>query len=134
MSMEQQSNREYVRTDNWSVNAKVSKDRDAERWLPVEVPNIAAGGLLFLTDMVFNVGDELWVDMMIDPLTPGITGKIPMMVQGDITVDRGLVKGLHAYAVRFTVISHSERIRLDELIRITNYKGRLDEQADIFDR
>ena len=132
--MEAPSSRGYVRTDNWSVDAKVSKEKDAEDWIPVGVPNIAAGGLLFTTDNEFEIGDELWISLMIDPLTPGITSKIPMTVKGAVNVDRGKTAGKHSYAIRFIEISNNDQVRLDELIRLTNYAGHLAGEADIFDR
>ena len=132
--LEPQINREYVRTDHWSVIAKISRDENAEKWIDVQIPNLAAGGLLFLTDLVFENGDELWFDLLIDPMMPGIAGKIPMRAKGVVRGDRGMKDGLHAYSVEFLVISNSNRIRLDELVRMTNYKFKLDAESDIFDR
>ena len=127
--------RDYVRTDNWSVVALARKDADGEKWFDVRIPNIAAGGLLFTTDLTFEVGDVLYYDMKIDPLTPGITTTIPMKVKGIIRGNRGQDRdGLNSYSVEFLEISNNDRIRLDELIRMTNYKGKLDGESDIFDR
>lgn len=129
-----QINREYVRTDSWSVVAKVSRDENAEQWTEVKIPNVAAGGLLFLTDLEFADDDELWFDLLIDPMMPGIAGKIPMKVKGVVRGDRGIKDGLHAYSAVFTMISKGDRIRLDELVRMTNVKYKMDSESDIFDR
>ena len=132
--LEAQINREYVRTDNWSIVAKVCRDEYTGKWVDVKIPNVAAGGLLFLTEATFEVGETLCFDLLIDPMTPGISGKIPMKAKGVVRGDRGMRDGLHAYSVEFTEISKSNRIRLDELVRMTNYKYKLDSESDIFDR
>jgi hypothetical protein len=132
--LESQVNRDYVRTDNWSVTAKLSKEADASEWFDIKVTNMAAGGLLFLTDMTFETGDTIWIDMKIDPLAPGIFGTIPLKVTGVIRGSRGTIEGKQAYAVEFTEISKSDRIRLDELVRMTNYKFKLETESDLFDR
>ena len=132
--LETQIHREYVRTDSWSVIAKVSRDDITEKWFVVQIPNIAAGGLLLRTDTTFEVGQVLNIDMQIDPLAPGITGKIPMKAKGVVKGDRGMTEGLHAYSVEFTEISSGDRIRLDELVRMTNYKFMMESESSIFDR
>jgi len=132
--LETQIHREYVRTDSWSVIAKVSRDDATEKWYVVQIPNIAAGGLLFRADTTFEEGEVLIIDMQIDPLAPGITGKIPMKVKGVVKGDRGMIDGLHAYSIVFTEISSSDRIRLDELVRMTNYKFQMESESSIFDR
>jgi len=132
--LESQINREYVRTDCWSVVAKASKDENDERWFDVRIPNIAAGGLLFLSDLVFESGDSLWFELQIDPMTPGVVGNIRMKVKGEVKGNRGEREGLNSYSVVFTEISHSNRIRLDELILMTNMRYKLESTSDIFDR
>ena len=124
-------NRQYVRTGNWSVSALVS-NVDAQQWSEALVQNIAAGGLLFLTDISYEVGDLLLFDLQIDPMTPGICRKIPMKATGEIVSDRGIKDGKHAFSVKFTDISKEDRIRIDELIRMTNYKYKLDSELDNF--
>ena len=124
-------NRQYVRTGNWSVSAFVSRD-DTDPWSDALVLDIAAGGLLFLTDMSYEKGDILRFDLQIDPMTPGITRKIPMKATGEITGDRGIRDGKRAFSVKFTEISKEDRIRIDELIRMTNYSYKLDSGLDGF--
>lgn len=132
--VEPQIQREYVRIDNWSVAAKVCKDEYIDKWQDVRVSNIAAGGLLFLTELVYNIGVELHFDLSIDPLMPGFARSITMKVKGVIRGDRGMIDGLHAYSVGFTEISRSNRVRLDELIRMTNAKLKCESVPDFLDR
>ena len=125
-------NRQYVRTGNWSVTSKVSKD-DTQQWSDAPVLDIAAGGLLFLTDQPYKIGDLLRFDLYIDPMAPGISRTIKMTAKGEITGNRGVRDGKTALSVKFTEISKSDRIRIDELIRITNYKYMLDAGLDFLD-
>ena len=112
-------NREYVRTGNWSVTAKVGKD-DTELWDEVPVLDIAAGGILFLSDTPYVIGDKLWFSLKIDPMAPGIPRKISIKVKGKIVGDRGIRDGKHTFSVKFTEISSCDRIRIDELVRMTS--------------
>jgi len=117
-------NRQYVRTGNWSITAIVSK-ADTQQWGDASVKDIAAGGLLFLTDMPYQKGDLLRFDLQIDPMTPGISRKIRMKASGEIIGDRGTREGRYAFSVRFTEISREDRIRIDELVRLTNYQYKI---------
>ena len=56
-----------------------------------------------------------------------------MKVKGEIRDDRGMRNGMRAYSVKFTEIADSDRIRLDELVRLTNYKYRMDSEVDSFE-
>jgi len=130
--IEAQSQRDYVRTDSWSVSAKVCRENDPEQWFDVRVPNIAAGGALILTETVFEVGEGVELDMEIDPMAPGITRKVPMKAKGVVKSDRGVNEGKHSYSVEFTEISKNDKTRLDEMIRMTNYSFKLGSEADDF--
>jgi hypothetical protein len=111
--------RDYARTDNFSVDAKISANK--KEWFRVQVPNIAAGGLLFITDRQYQLGDLLYFDLRIDPR---ITIIIPISfnIRGEIKHDRGVEAGKHTYAVTFTEITPNDQIRLDELVRLANVK------------
>ena len=130
--LETPTKRNYVRTDSWAVTATVSKDAIAQ-CKNVPVPDIAAGGLLFLSDIPFEQGDLLQFDLHIDPMAPGISRKIRIKTTGEITGDRGTRDGKHAFSVKFTDISKGDSIRIDELIRMTNYKYKIDSGLDNFD-
>ena len=129
-------NRSYVRTNTWSVTAKVStdatEDEDDVEWVDALVLDMAAGGLLFLSDIPHVTGDLLWFDLLIDPMAPGFYGKIKMKARGEVKGNRGMRNGLNSYSVEFTEISKGDRIRLDELVRMTNsgYKAEDDSFLD----
>ena len=129
---ETQIQREYVRTDSWSISAKVCRETDPEKWFDVRVPNIAAGGALLLTEAAFELGEELRIDMEIDPMAPGIARKVPMKAKGVIKSDRGSKEGKYTYSVEFTEISKNDKTRLDEMVRMTNYASKLGSEADEF--
>jgi len=131
--LENQIHREYVRTDSWSISARISKDESFESSSEVRIPNIAAGGALVSTEAAFEQGDEAWIDMKIDPVTPGISRSIPMKVKVLIRDNRGAKGEMHTYAVEFTNISKNDRTRLDELVHRTNYKYMLDSTSDALD-
>jgi len=119
-----------VRTAVWSVGARISKDSDVKQWFDVRVIDIAANGLLFLTDIMWNVGDMLWFELFIDPIMPGIYEKIQMKVKARIVGDRGIQDSMSAYGVEFAEISEADKIRLDELIRLTNPRTKMEAGLD----
>ena len=124
-------NRNYVRTGNWSVTAKVS--RSDSKSSEASVLDIAAGGLLFVSDVNYENGELLRFDLHIDPMAPGIPRKIRIKTKGEVTSNRGIRDGKNAFSVKFTEISKEDRIRIDELIRMTNYKYKIDAGLDNFD-
>jgi len=115
------------------VNAIVSGDKNdgAGKRVGARVQDIAAGGLLFLTDEPFEVGEELWLELDIDPMIPGIYGRIHMEAKGEIRGDRGIRDGRYAYSVEFTEITNENRTRLDELIRLTNFRYRAEADFEL---
>ena len=111
--------RRYVRTSRWNIAAKMSKD--ARQWTKVEVPNIAAGGLLFQTDKTFAIEDIVWFDLEIEPMMMGLMGTLHIKKQKAVVVaDRGAQENMNSYAVEFLEMSEKHRISLDELIHLTN--------------
>jgi len=113
--------RDYVRTNNFSVSARISKD--GRVWNEVKVPNIAAGGLLIHTDQDFTCGEEVWFDMKIDPRIARIV-PISVKTKGIVRVERGDYADQHQYAITFTEISSGDQIRLDELVHMAAHKYR----------
>jgi hypothetical protein len=109
------SRRGYVRTDNFSVDAKTSEN--GNDWHDVTVPNIAAGGLLFETDYVHKEGDPLWFNLLIDPRI-AIVIPVSVRAKGVIKNERGTHSGKNVYAVEFIEISSDDQIRMDELVRL----------------
>ena len=111
--------RDYVRTNNFTVSARISKD--GKVWHEVKVPNIAAGGLLIHTDQDFICGEEVWFDMKIDPRIVRIV-PISVKTKGVVKVERGDYADKHQYAITFTQMSTSDQIRLDELVHMAAHK------------
>jgi len=111
--------RDYVRTNNFSINARISKD--GKVWHEVNVPNIAAGGLLIHTNQDFCCGEEVWFDMKIDPRLARIV-PISVKTKGIVRVERGEYADQHQYAITFTEISSGDQIRLDELVHMAAHK------------
>ena len=109
--------RDYIRTDSWRIEAKISSD-DKE-WSEIQVSNISASGLLFSSGKQYKCGDTMWISLIIAPIVVGPDLTMKMKVQAEINNDRGEQEGQHCYAVKFTEISLGDQIRLDELMRIT---------------
>ena len=107
--------RAYARTDNWAVSAKVAKDESAGKWSVVKVSEISAGGLLFHTDTAYQIGDQLWFHLHIDPMIPGIY-EFEMKVKGEMKHRREHPNGVLDFGVAFVKISDDQRIELDELV------------------
>jgi hypothetical protein len=107
--------RDYVRTNNFSIDAKISED--GQEWYSVKVPNVAAGGLIFLTEREYKPGDVLTFEMRIDPRII-IVIPINMKFKGTVKSDRGQEDGKNMYAVVYSEISNDDQIRLDELVRL----------------
>ena len=121
--------RKYVRTENWSVTAKASKDADGEQWFDAQVEELSAGGLLFETELFCKKGDTLRFDLEINPLMPGITDYIQVKAKGLVKSVRERHNDLLVYGVEFSDISNSDQIRLDELVQLTIKKYMLDSDA-----
>ena len=127
-----QINRNYVRTDDMVVTAKVSED--AKNWFSASVPNIAAAGLLFLSEKAYKEGDLLWLDLDVNP-------RLPEMIEHFHVKTKALVKNvrkeqdkMNSYGVVFTEISENDRIRLDEMIRLKLSKSSgflVDDDSDV---
>ena len=130
--LENPIHRDYMRTDSWSITAKVSRENDSENWFDVKVPNIAAGGALVVTETLFEIGEVIQIDMEIDPVAPGFSRKIPIKTKSVVRGDRGTKEGKHIYSVEFKGISNNDRTRLDELVRMTNYSQKLFSESDSF--
>ena len=116
--------RAYVRTNYWSVEAKVSRDK--ETWTEVQVPDISAGGLQYLSDQAFTEGETVWFDLSINPLMREVPDMVYVEAKGLVKRVIGANNKVRTYGVEFTEISENERIRLDVLINRTIEKfGRI---------
>ena len=109
--------RDYIRTSSWNIKAKASDDN--LQWFDIQVPNISASGLLFMTDREYECGNEVWIKLTISPIVVGPDFEVKMSVQAAVKGNREDTDGLHCYSAKFTKIEQSDQIRLDELVRIT---------------
>ena len=114
--MDRQIRREYIRTDSWRVEAKVSEDM--KTWFNVEVPDISAGGLMFNTDKLYNVGDILWLEVYINPKMLHI-GDINIKSKAVVKSVREVRGGHNAVGVEFRELPKNTQIHLDEVINWT---------------
>ena len=116
--------RAYVRTNYWSVEAKVSLDQ--ETWTEVQVPDISAGGLQFLSHDTISEGQSVWFDLSINPLMREVPDMVYVEAKGVVKRAIGANNRVRTYGVEFTEITENERIRLDVLINRTIEKfGRI---------
>ena len=60
---ERTNRRAYKRDLDFCSDAKVSLD--GETWHDAQVFDISAGGLKFLTNILFDIGEDLWFDLEI---------------------------------------------------------------------
>jgi hypothetical protein len=123
-----QTRRGYARTSSWNISAKISADKHI--WSEIDVPDIAAGGLLFLTDASHNEGELFYFDLEINPKLLEVHGVVKIKAKGQIKSNRGVQNKKNAYSVEFTEISRGDQIRLDELVRLSTAKFRLQEVDD----
>ena len=122
--------RAYVRTDNWSVHASISKTEVSKQWEEVEVTEMSAGGLTFNSTTQFSIDDILWFDLNINPMIAGMPYEFNAKIKGKIKSDRGQTGGSHEYGIEFQELPYSTRVRLDELVRLTISKYKLDMSSE----
>jgi hypothetical protein len=117
--------RDYIRTSYWSIVAKISDDEQKD--VPVTVPNISASGLLFQTEKEYKEGDHVQFELDIDPLI--VMPSLHLIIKSSVHIvsDRGVKDNVHTYAAKFKDISHSDRIQLDEMVRMSIAKYGVDE-------
>jgi hypothetical protein len=117
--------RDYIRTSYWNIEATISDDESKD--VPVKVPNISASGLLFQTEKEYKEGDHVSFKLDIDPLIVMPSLHLIIDAKVHIVSDRGVQDNLHTYAAKFKDISHSNRIQLDEMVRMSIAKYGADE-------
>jgi len=109
--------RTYVRTDSWTVTAKVSEDENDGEWQDAQVPEISAGGLSLLLkwDAQYKKDDQIWLKLHIDPTMPGLADldiKVKVIVRSKRAQDESILFG-----VEFKNLERNDQIRLDELVQ-----------------
>ncbi|MCL2019030.1 MAG: PilZ domain-containing protein [Oscillospiraceae bacterium] len=103
--------RAYVRDTLYRSKIKISLDGDI--WHDAWVFDISAGGLKFVTNIMFEIGVDLWFDLNI----PEFLSKKQMKVQGTISRQEGNdEKGMFIYGVGFKNLSKEVRIGIDESV------------------
>lgn len=102
--------RSYPRCDN--LVCKILMSTDGIRWEEVELCDISAGGLKFITESSHEVGASLRFNLYIY----NMLSEFNMKMEGKIVrIDRS--RGKNAYAVKFVNFNKYHQIQLDELIR-----------------
>jgi len=112
-SLNFENRRQNQRTNMWNVVAKAGEEK--KLWFSVVIPNISVGGLSFITDKPFKVGDRLWFDLDVDPVLPSID-KFKLLIQCEIKNARELDGAIMSYGAIFCDISNATSARLSELI------------------
>ena len=112
-------------------SATASLDMDGKSHFAVKVLELSAGGLLFQSGIQYKIGDSLRFKLRIDPLHHGGIGvgfynTIIMDIKAVIKTHREDAEK-YTYGVKFTGISNSDKIRLDEFVRFTIFKYMLDD-------
>ena len=102
--------RAYKRDPDFCSDAKVSLD--GEIWHDAQVYDISAGGLKFLTNVMFDIGEDLWFDLEIPEF---LSHREEIKVKGTICRQAN-EEGKFLYGVAFTKITPELQIHLDENI------------------
>ena len=118
---ERVNRRAYKRDPDFCSDAKVSLDGDI--WHSAEVYDISAGGLKFLTNVLFDIGEDLWFDLEVPEF---LAQREEIKVKGTICRQSD-EDGKFLYGVAFSQISPDLQIHLDENImmrsgRFIHYK------------
>ena len=103
--------RTYKRDSYFCSDTKVSLDGNI--WHDVLVYDISAGGLSFLSNIIFDLGEVLWFDLTI----PEFLSQNVMKLKGEISrIEHEGSRFL--YGVAFMDISDDVRIGIDENIQM----------------
>jgi len=102
--------RAYKRDPDFCSDAKVSLDGDI--WHDAQVFDISAGGLKFLTNVLFDIGEEIWFDLEIPEF---LSKREEIKVKGSVCRQDN-EDGKFLYGVAFSHISPDLQIHLDENI------------------
>lgn len=109
--MELSNNRRaYKRDINFCNDAKVSLDGTI--WHDATVFDISAGGVKFLTNILFDIDDDLWFELEV----PEFLDKQEMIVKGKIRRQEDDELGKFVYGVSFEDMTESMRVSIDESI------------------
>ncbi|MCL2755165.1 MAG: hypothetical protein FWD35_05565 [Oscillospiraceae bacterium] len=116
--------RGYQRTDRFTIIGKARPASDVPvkgGWDSIDVLNMAAGGLLFIIEKAYSVGDVLEFELDIDTnvisrLENYQSIKINVKCRAVVKYHMGIQGDKNTYGAAITEMSQSDKIRLDELI------------------
>ncbi|MCL2696779.1 MAG: PilZ domain-containing protein [Oscillospiraceae bacterium] len=93
--------------------SKVKVSMDGNRWDNAEVFDISAGGLKIVTNIMFDIGENLWFNLDMPEFLTDRQIKIEGTIRRQETDDE---EGMFVYGVSFKDLSESVRIGIDENI------------------
>jgi c-di-GMP-binding flagellar brake protein YcgR len=109
--MELSNNRRaYKRDINFCNDAKVSLD--GVIWHDALVFDISAGGVKFITNILFDIGDDLWFELEV----PEFLDKQEVVVKGKIRRQENDEQDKFVYGVSFEEMTDAMKINIDESI------------------
>jgi c-di-GMP-binding flagellar brake protein YcgR len=91
----------------------VKVSMDGNRWDDAEVFDISAGGLKIVTNIMFDIGEDLWFDLDMHEFLTDRKIKINGTIRRQETDDQ---EGKFVYGVSFKDLSEDVRIGIDENI------------------
>lgn len=107
--------RKSLRTDNFTVLAKISTD--IKIWTDISVSDISSGGLLFRSDRLFEKGETVWFDLLVKPMALISRSPRRIRVQGEVLHSRGIRGNMSFFAAKFEKMTPSSEAELDTLIQ-----------------
>ena len=111
MQKDSTNRRAYKRDSCDRSNVRVSMDGNI--WHEATVFDISAGGLKIVTNIIFDIGEDLWFNLDI----PEFLSKRQMKIQGTIKrQEEDDEEGMFVYGVSFKDLSEAIRIGIDENI------------------
>jgi len=93
--------------------SKIKVSMDGNRWDTAEVFDISAGGLKIVTNIMFDIGEDLWFDLDMHEFLTDRKIKIKGTIRRQETDDQ---EGKFVYGVSFKDLTEEVRIGIDENI------------------
>ena len=104
--------RKSVRTNNFTVTAKIKREDGSSS--DVDVSDISAGGLLFLSKEAFAKGEKILIDLTIEPIVLIRYNPLSIETQGEVL--KVCDENTSHYAAVFKGMASSVEKELDILI------------------
>ncbi|MCL2637808.1 MAG: PilZ domain-containing protein [Oscillospiraceae bacterium] len=93
--------------------SRVKVSMDGSRWDEAEVFDISAGGLKIVTNIMFDIGENLWFNLDMPEFLTDRQIRIEGTIRRQETDDE---EGMFVYGVSFKDLSEAVRIGIDENI------------------